>query len=54
MKHEKVGDRYPCTTCDKSYTHTSKLKRHMAKHHLSEFVVEDKNTKQLVAAKRKS
>jgi uncharacterized C2H2 Zn-finger protein len=54
MKHEKVDGRYPCTTCGKSYTHSRELKNHMAKKHLSDFNIEDKETKQLIPAKRKS
>jgi len=54
MKHEKVDGKYLCSTCGKTYTHSRELKNHMAKKHLSDFQVEDKETKQLVPAKRKS
>ena len=38
----------------KSYTHSAKVKRHMQKHHLSEFLMKDEVTSKLVPAKRKS
>lgn len=54
MKHEKVDGRYPCSTCDQTFTHSAFLKKHMAKKHMVDFVIEDKETLKMVPAKRQA